>query len=149
MIIPHAQLNAQTLDAVIEEYATRDGTDLTDASVKLAQIRKSLDAGHLLVTWDEETSTCNIITKNDLEKLASEPARTHTEGGTELCRGALAVGIVEHGAPLVAQKLSSHSDRDVEGVVGARAELVRQPDIRAGKYRHRGSCAPLAGSPAK
>ena len=66
VIIPHDQLAPDTLRAVIEEFATRDGTELTDADVKIEQILRGLRSGKLAVTWDEESASCNIVAVRDL-----------------------------------------------------------------------------------
>lgn len=61
MIIPHRQLKPPTLRGVIEEFVTRDGTELSDAEAKIDHVRRQLDDGKAQVVFDEETKTCNIV----------------------------------------------------------------------------------------
>ena len=52
MIIPWKQLSAEALRGVLEECVTRDGTEPTDAAVKIAQVRRALERGRLVITYD-------------------------------------------------------------------------------------------------
>lgn len=66
VLIPHDQLEPETLRSVIAEFATRDGTELTDADVKVDQVMRGLRSGRLVITWDEESASCNIVAVRDL-----------------------------------------------------------------------------------
>lgn len=61
MIIPYERLNVDALRGVIEEFVTRDGTELTDVGVKVEQVKHQLDKGTLVITYDARTKTCNIV----------------------------------------------------------------------------------------
>jgi uncharacterized protein YheU (UPF0270 family) len=61
MIIPHNELSDDALSGLIEEFVTRDGTEMNDASTKAATVRKGLDRGDLLVVYDPESESCNIV----------------------------------------------------------------------------------------
>jgi uncharacterized protein YheU (UPF0270 family) len=61
MIVPHLELSAAALAGVIEEYVTRDGTNLEEATEKAAAVRGALDAGELVIVYDAETESCNIL----------------------------------------------------------------------------------------
>ena len=61
MIIPHQQLSAEALTGVIEEYVTRDGTELSEASTKVAAVRRGLDLGSLVLVYDPDAESCNIL----------------------------------------------------------------------------------------
>ena len=61
MIIPYRQLSAEALIGVIEEYVTRDGTELTDAPTKIAAVRRGLDLGTLVLVYDPDVDSCNIL----------------------------------------------------------------------------------------
>ena len=61
VIVPHRMLSAEALAAVVEEYVTRDGTELTDAAPKIAAVLTALDRGELALAYDPETSTTNIV----------------------------------------------------------------------------------------
>lgn len=61
MRIPHTEIQDETLSRVIEEYVTRDGTELSDGHVKIAAVRQALDRGDLVLVYDSETESCNIV----------------------------------------------------------------------------------------
>jgi len=61
MIVAHRELSSAALSGVIEEYVTRDGTNLEEATEKAAAVRAALDAGELVIVYDAETETCNIL----------------------------------------------------------------------------------------
>jgi uncharacterized protein YheU (UPF0270 family) len=70
--IPPDRLAPDVLDALIEEFVTRHGTDLTDAPAKVAQVRAQLRAGHVVIVYDDLTETANIVPKD--AKPAAAPA---------------------------------------------------------------------------
>ena len=59
--IPFEQLPPATLVAVIEEFVTRDGTEMTDARRKTDQVTELLRRGEVEVWFDQVTKTCNIL----------------------------------------------------------------------------------------
>lgn len=61
MHIPIDQLKPDTLREVVAEFVTRDGTDLTDANVKIDQVLRALRAGRAQLHYDEEEQTTTII----------------------------------------------------------------------------------------
>ena len=61
MIIPYRKLSPEALRGVIEGYVTRDGTELTDADVKIDRVKRLLELGKLVITYDPKTRTCNIM----------------------------------------------------------------------------------------
>lgn len=63
--IPHQQLSPDTLDGLIEEFVTRNGTDLTDAPRSIEQVRKLLEQGKAIITFDEDEESCNILLRED------------------------------------------------------------------------------------
>lgn len=69
MIIPHQRLSPDTLTALVEEFASRDGTDYGAAEMSLAQktrqLLQQLDQGHIVIVYDESTESCNIIPRRD------------------------------------------------------------------------------------
>lgn len=67
MRIDHEQLEPGTLARVVEEFVTRDGTDLADAPAKVEQVLRQLRAGKVVLTYDEEQETCNIIAAEESE----------------------------------------------------------------------------------
>ena len=59
--IPFEQLPRATLASVIEEFVTRDGTEMTDARRKIDQVTELLRRGEVEVGFDQGTKTCNIL----------------------------------------------------------------------------------------
>ena len=75
-IIPHNKLNPETLQNLIEEFVTRDGTDsgYTKGSLEqnVTMVKKQLKRGDAVIVYDQNTKTCNIISKDYLEKSQSK-----------------------------------------------------------------------------
>lgn len=72
MLIPHSSLQPSTLDALIEEFVMREGTDYGEAEISLAdkvsQIRQQLDAGKLVITYEFGMQSCSIIRHNQIPR---------------------------------------------------------------------------------
>lgn len=66
--IPYDQLNSETLNGVIEEFVTRDGTDYGEIEVsletKISRVLGQLKSGKAVIVFDQKTETCTIL-KND------------------------------------------------------------------------------------
>lgn len=64
MTIPWQSLSPEALDGVIEEFVTREGTEYGTSEVSLAdkcrQVRRQLENGEAVITFDDETHTCSI-----------------------------------------------------------------------------------------
>jgi uncharacterized protein len=65
MEIPWQRLPEDTLNAVIEEYVSREGTDYGDNEYtladKVAQVRLQLKHGQAIIDFDPDTETCNLL----------------------------------------------------------------------------------------
>lgn len=63
--IPYAALQVETLDALIEEFVTRDGTDYGESEVplssKVVQVKTQLERGTIKIVYDEQSESCNIV----------------------------------------------------------------------------------------
>ena len=59
--IPSGQLAPATLRSVIEEFVTRDGTNLADADTKIEQVKVALERGTVEIWFNAETRTCSIV----------------------------------------------------------------------------------------
>jgi len=70
MIIPYNELSADALQALIEDFVTRDGTDYGQQEMsmqdKAAHLLALLAKGELLITYNEDTQTCGLVTREDL-----------------------------------------------------------------------------------
>ena len=71
--IPPDRLSPDTLDAVIEAFVLREGTDYGDTEVpleeKVAQVRRQIGQGDIVVVYDESLEACNLLTKSDFLQL--------------------------------------------------------------------------------
>jgi len=69
MLIPHDQLNPDTLHSLIENFVTRNGTDYGDIEValqsKIEQVMRQLKSGDIVIVYNQDEACCNIITKED------------------------------------------------------------------------------------
>ena len=73
MIIPFEQLSADALQAVIEDWLSRQSQDLTvsfDTRDELIeQVVLQLKASRLFVTWDDESQTTNLVDAESMRDL--------------------------------------------------------------------------------
>lgn len=69
MLIPWEQIPADTLRALIEEFVSREGTDYGEYEValsgKVEQVLKQIQAGEVLITWDEAAQSAGLLRKHD------------------------------------------------------------------------------------
>ncbi|OUR61816.1 hypothetical protein A9Q74_07855 [Colwellia sp. 39_35_sub15_T18] len=74
MIIPLEQLNADTLQAIIEDFILREGTDYgavdTSKSDKVAQVMQQLKQGSALLVYSELHESVNILPKEQFDQQA-------------------------------------------------------------------------------
>jgi len=72
MIIPYSELSAEALQALIEDFVTRDGTDYGQDEMsmqeKAAHLLALLKKDELLITYNEETQTCGLVTREEWNK---------------------------------------------------------------------------------
>jgi len=61
ILIPLEQLEPAALRSVVEEFVTRDGTELSDVDTKVAEVLALLRAGRAELWFDPETRSCNIL----------------------------------------------------------------------------------------
>ena len=70
VIVPWKDIPADTLDNLIGEFVTRDGTDYGEAEIatatKVEQVRRQLREGAASVVFDEATETVSILTREQL-----------------------------------------------------------------------------------
>lgn len=83
IIIPFEQLQTETLDAVIEEFVSREGTEYGVREValetKVAQVKKQLENGSVCLCYDQASDTCNILPADEARSLAE--AEGHDDAG--------------------------------------------------------------------
>ena len=76
VIIPYDKLSPEVLQALIEEFVTRDGTD-TGYEKKsfendVAMVKRQLKRDEAVIVYDQNTQTSNIVLKDHLEKSQSK-----------------------------------------------------------------------------
>ena len=68
MIIPYTELAPDTLQSLIEEFVTRDGTDygVNDVSMerKVQQIMQQLEREEVYIVYSELHESCTIVNKD-------------------------------------------------------------------------------------
>ena len=65
MRIPHLQLSATALRAVVEEFVTRDGTDNSSVERRIEVVLRQLDVGIVELHFEQETQTCTILPRSE------------------------------------------------------------------------------------
>lgn len=72
MKIPYQQLDPGTLQNLLEEYATRDGTDYgeREASLedKVTSLRRQLQSGEVVIWFEPGEESVNLLLARDLPK---------------------------------------------------------------------------------
>lgn len=67
MIIPHQQLSPDALQGLIEEFITREGTDYGVQEIslvdKVAQVKRQLEQGEVVIVFDIATETVTLLTQ--------------------------------------------------------------------------------------
>lgn len=70
MIIPYSKLSEAALQALIEDFVTRDGTDYGQDEMsmqeKSAHLLALLKTGEMLISYNEESQSCGLVTKQEL-----------------------------------------------------------------------------------
>lgn len=71
--VPPAKLAPDTLQALLEEYASRDGTDYGAVELTLAQkvgnLRRQLDGGELCLLYHLDTEHWDLVPASDATAL--------------------------------------------------------------------------------
>ena len=72
MIIPWQQLPAATLDNLLQEYASRDGTDYgqveTSLADKVGQLKQQLLQGKVVIVYSELHESVNLMLAEEFHK---------------------------------------------------------------------------------
>ncbi|MGD9661172.1 MAG: YheU family protein [Porticoccaceae bacterium] len=70
--IPPSRLSGELLDAIIESYVLRGGTDYGDREIsldsKIAQVKQQIDKGQVIIVFDEDSQSCNLLSRQDFER---------------------------------------------------------------------------------
>ena len=69
VIIPYDQLSPDALYGVVEEFVTRNGTDYGEREasleVKISQVINQLESGEVVIVFDQDSESCNIVRRDD------------------------------------------------------------------------------------
>ncbi len=75
MIIPFEQISPDALQALVEEFITREGTDYGWEEVSLAtkveQVRQQLRRGEVVIVFDPSTESVSLLTKHQAQAYLS------------------------------------------------------------------------------
>lgn len=70
MIIPFEQLDSSTLQNLLEEYATREGTEYGEREVELkekeASLRRQLQSKEIVIWFEPGEESVNLVLSEDL-----------------------------------------------------------------------------------
>ena len=68
MIIPWQQVSPETLENLIETFVLREGTDYGEQERslldKVADVRRQLETGEVVLVWSELHESVNIMPRN-------------------------------------------------------------------------------------
>lgn len=73
MIIPYQQLSPDTLQSLVEEFITRNGTDYGEHEISLSQkvqqVMRQLERDDAVIVFDPTTETCTILSAAAAQKF--------------------------------------------------------------------------------
>ena len=83
--VPAARLQTEVLQALLEEYASRDGTDYgeqeTSLDRKVSQLRAQLQCGDARIVYDAGSELWDILPRENVQELwANETSGDLDEG---------------------------------------------------------------------
>ena len=71
MLIPHDQLEPDTLTRLIEDFVTRDGTDNGDETpleTRVTRVRRALDKGEAVIVFDPDSQQCQLALRREVPR---------------------------------------------------------------------------------
>jgi uncharacterized protein YheU (UPF0270 family) len=76
MLIPYQELNPDTLQALIEAFVLREGTDYGDSDLSLADkvagVMTQLQHGVVVICYSEQEESVDLLTAQDYQRLLSQ-----------------------------------------------------------------------------
>ena len=73
LAVPPGRLPAETLQGLLEEYASRDGTDYGEREFSLDEkvraLKGQLDAGELQILYDVDSEQWDLLPRDQAEEL--------------------------------------------------------------------------------
>lgn len=74
--IPYQQLSEEALLGIIEAFILREGTDYGAVEVaferKVEQVKKQLESGRIVIVFDAEAESCNILDRDEFMQFQRE-----------------------------------------------------------------------------
>lgn len=87
--IPLDRLSPEVLRGVIEEFILREGTDygVQESSLdnKIAQVRRQLGRGDVLITFDPVTENCTLLTRHQFKQFVTEQIAKDSDESSDYC----------------------------------------------------------------
>ncbi len=72
--IPPRRMDSELLDALIEAFVLREGTDYGDREApfadKVDQVRRQILRGDVVIVFDQETESTNLLDRREYQRLA-------------------------------------------------------------------------------
>lgn len=72
IVIPPNKLDTEVLTALIEEFVLQEGTEYGEMEFalaqKVAQVRRSIGEGKVIITYDATMEQCNLLTEAEFKK---------------------------------------------------------------------------------
>jgi uncharacterized protein YheU (UPF0270 family) len=72
LIVPPDRLSREALEGLIEEFVSREGTEYGhgDHSLesKRAEVLRQVERGEVVIVFDLESQSCNLVPQGDLPK---------------------------------------------------------------------------------
>lgn len=76
MLIPYQELNPDTLDALIEAFVLREGTDYGDTELslqqKVAMVRTQIQRGTVVICYSEQQESFDLLNMQDYQRMLSQ-----------------------------------------------------------------------------
>ena len=69
MLIPHTLLDSDTLQSLLEDFVTRDGTDNgyeAPLSQRVERLRQQIERGDVLIVFHPETASTSLAHRRDV-----------------------------------------------------------------------------------
>lgn len=69
MLIPWQQLQTDTLNNLLEDFVTRDGSDNGDetpVNVRIERARRALEKGTAVILFDPSSGQCQLLLKSQV-----------------------------------------------------------------------------------
>lgn len=74
--IPVSRLDAEVLEALLEEFATRDGTDYglveTDLQSRVSQLKSRLERSEMALLYDSDSEQWDLLSRERADEFLNE-----------------------------------------------------------------------------